>query len=213
MNEFWLKKWESKEIGFHQNRVHNLLTKYKDFFSSPSTNKDCILVPLCGKSLDLIYLASLGLNVVGVELSSLACEEFFSENNIEFNKIQKSHWVEYTSSQITIICGDIFEIDFSKYQFHYLYDRASLIALNTSLRHKYISLIKKLKIANQFIITLEFNDSLSGPPFSISDKDIAQYYGVEYSIETKEIIDLPLEVHKDKITTLKENLFYLRLKN
>lgn len=212
MNEFWLNKWESKEIGFHQNRVHNLLSKYKDFFSSASSSKDYILVPLCGKSLDLIYLASLGLNVVGVELSSIACEEFFSENKIEFSKTQKSYWIEYTSSQITIICGDIFEIDFSQYQFHYLYDRASLIALNTNLRAKYISLIKKLKVSNQLIITLEF-DSESGPPFSISDKDITLYYGDEYSIETKEIIDLPIEVHKDKITTLKENLFYLRLKN
>lgn len=36
-----------------------------------------VFVPLCGKSLDIGYLASLGYRVVGVELSELAVEQLF----------------------------------------------------------------------------------------------------------------------------------------
>ena len=44
-----------------------------------------VLVPLCGKSLDLIHLHSLGHNVIGVEWIEQACLEFFSENKIEYS--------------------------------------------------------------------------------------------------------------------------------
>ncbi len=43
-----------------------------------------ILVPLCGKSLDLHWLYQHGHSVVGVELSGLAAKQFFEENGIQY---------------------------------------------------------------------------------------------------------------------------------
>ncbi len=47
-----------------------------------------IFLPLCGKSLDIPYLASLGLDVVGVEFVQDAIEQFFNENSITFTMKQ-----------------------------------------------------------------------------------------------------------------------------
>lgn len=41
--------------------------------------------PLCGKALDMAWLASLGHFIVGVEFTKEAIEDFFKENNISFN--------------------------------------------------------------------------------------------------------------------------------
>ena len=40
-------------------------------------------MPLCGKSLDLTWLAAQGLRVTGVELSHIAVEAFFPEQQLE----------------------------------------------------------------------------------------------------------------------------------
>ena len=48
------------------------------------------LVPLCGKSIDLVYLYEQGFQVIGCECSELACEQFFSENKIPFVKTKVS---------------------------------------------------------------------------------------------------------------------------
>lgn len=216
MSEFWLNKWKDKQIGFHQQDIHYFLKKYaSELLSSglnTEKNRPQVFVPLCGKSLDLIYLASLGFNVIGVELSDIACEDFFKENGLSFKKETQRTITTYISQNITILCGDIFEVDFSHFSFSLIYDRASLIALAPELRGRYVLLLKDLRVKNQIIITLEFDNKLAGPPFSISLDDVRNYYGQEFDIELIEDNELDLEVHRDKISSLKENLFYLTIK-
>ena len=43
-------------------------------------------LPLCGKSVDLVYLYEQGLKVIGCECSEVACEQLFTENKIPFNR-------------------------------------------------------------------------------------------------------------------------------
>lgn len=43
-----------------------------------------ILVTMCGKSLDLLWLCSRGHSVTGVELSSVAVDQLFKENTIPY---------------------------------------------------------------------------------------------------------------------------------
>jgi hypothetical protein len=70
--KFWLERWEQKEIGFHKKEVHPGLLFAQNQLNLMS-GQIC-LVPLCGKSLDLLWFARQGLKVVGVELSSIACK-------------------------------------------------------------------------------------------------------------------------------------------
>ena len=78
--DFWLERWRDGHTRFHQNRVTPLLQKYWPTLSLPSGSR--VLVPLCGKSLDLIWLAQQGHRVLGVELSPLAVDQFFAENDL-----------------------------------------------------------------------------------------------------------------------------------
>ena len=72
--EFWLKRWQDRwQIGFHQSEPEPLLT---EFFPKAAPGSK-VFVPLCGKSLDMVWLAQQGYQVVGVEPSALACFELF----------------------------------------------------------------------------------------------------------------------------------------
>jgi thiopurine S-methyltransferase len=42
------------------------------------------LFPLCGKAVDIAWLASMGHTVVGIEFVENAIEQFFQEQNIKF---------------------------------------------------------------------------------------------------------------------------------
>ncbi len=54
--EFWHNKWAANQIGFHLEDVNPLLIR---FWSETAPKRDDkVLVPLCGKSEDLVWLAN-----------------------------------------------------------------------------------------------------------------------------------------------------------
>ncbi len=79
-SEFWHKKWASNQIGFHLEDVNPLLIRYWDR-TNPRAS-DNVLVPLCGKSEDLIWLAAKHDAVQGIEISDIAVRSFFAEHFI-----------------------------------------------------------------------------------------------------------------------------------
>jgi len=78
--EFWHKRWQEKRTGFHQSEVNPLLIKHFSALRLPIGSR--VLVPLCGKSVDMMWLVNEGYNVVGVELVETAVQDFFTEQNI-----------------------------------------------------------------------------------------------------------------------------------
>ena len=76
--EYWLERWRQEEIGFHQSEINPYLRQYwPDLQVAPGKQ---VFIPLCGKSRDMIWLREQNLSVLGVELSPLAVEAFFKEN-------------------------------------------------------------------------------------------------------------------------------------
>ena len=63
--EFWKDRWENNNIGFHRESVNPLLKN--NFTRLALQQGEKILVPLCGKSLDLTWLASQGFKIDGIE--------------------------------------------------------------------------------------------------------------------------------------------------
>ena len=212
--DFWLGKWEQKQIGFHRQKPHELLIKHwSQFTSSMSPANDSIFVPLCGKSKDMLYLKEQGFHVIGCELSEVACIEFFKENEIEYSVTRAKDFQIFKSDNIKIYQGDIFKIleceDWNA-KVDFVYDRASLIALPHDMRVKYSDVLKKIKAQGIFLITIEFDNNELGPPFSITEEDVMTYLGHDYKITFKAKEKLPLEVHSDKISFLFENIFFLQ---
>ena len=96
-------------------------------------------MPLCGKSLDMVWLAAQGHEVLGVELAPLAVEQFFAENELRPVIHESSYGRHYVAGNIEIICGDIYNLD-ARILSHCVgaYDRAALVALPESMRASYV---------------------------------------------------------------------------
>lgn len=182
--DFWHSRWENNLTGFHLDEVNPYLKAYWPDLDVPEKSR--IFVPLCGKSVDLIWLAEQGHEVVGIELSKLAAEAFFSENNlvVERHKIGKLEL--WKSEKISLYCGDIFDLTTDILgAVDAVYDRASLIALPPVMRQGYAAkLVELAQSAPILLVTLDYEQSkMDGPPFSVSKDEVMALYQAKYQIK------------------------------
>ncbi|MEI8611912.1 thiopurine S-methyltransferase [Enterovibrio sp. Hal110] len=166
--EFWHGRWAENRIGFHLTETNPLLVKYWPALSP--TRDQSVLVPMCGKSVDLSWLASNHNNVVGVELSDIAVRGFFAEHLYTplVTQISGSHKL-YEFDELSVYSGDFFTAPLSTYPL--IYDRAALIAMPESLREQYVSHLLSLLASGGkiLLVTLDYpQDEMSGPPFSVN---------------------------------------------
>lgn len=182
--EYWKNKWENKEIAFHDDFANPLLMKY--FSQLKLKAGDTVFVPLCGKTIDMTWFASQGLNVVGVELSPIACVEFFEAQQINPNIIRHEFFTIYEFQNIKLYCGDIFNLKKNDLPtISAIYDWKALVALPKEVRVKYVSHLLSctgVKL-NFLLLTLETKEEIVGPPFSVSDNEIQQHFGSLVKIE------------------------------
>ncbi|MCI2807463.1 thiopurine S-methyltransferase [Eoetvoesiella caeni] len=171
---FWLERWREGRTGFHQDSVTPLLPRYWPSLSvAPG---DLVLVPLCGKSKDMLWLAGQGHRVLGVELSPLAVRQFFSENHLQPKVHASALGEHYVAGDIEIICGDIFALDQATMaQCAGVYDRAALIALPRPMRPAYVEHVyaRLPPPCRGLLITLDYpQDQMEGPPFSVGADEV-----------------------------------------
>ncbi|MGB5606718.1 MAG: thiopurine S-methyltransferase [Gammaproteobacteria bacterium] len=184
--EFWHERWLAGQIGFHQQEINPYLIRYWPALGLPEGTR--ILAPLCGKSRDMTWLLEQGCHVVGVEVSRLAVEAFFSENNLTPTLRQEDGCVRYTSTGIELLCGDFFTLTRDHIgRIEGVYDRASLIALPPALRPRYAAHLAALLDTgiNCLLITLDYNQlEMAGPPFAVSANEVARLFGRHFTIES-----------------------------
>ena len=175
-HSFWFEKWRKAEIGFHQLKPHSALKKH-----FPTLNPgSAVLVPLCGKSKDMLWLQDQGYIVIGIELVEQAVLDFFKENNLEFTSKEDGAFTHFYADNLHLISGDFFALDPAKLpRFDALYDRAALVALPQTMRQGYADKCKTMLKSNAsiFLISFSYDTSvMQGPPFSISESEIEQYW-------------------------------------
>ncbi len=78
---FWQRCWSRQQIGFHQGKVNRMLEKHLEALRL--RKNDRILVPLCGKAVDMLWLHKHGYRVLGVELVEAAVQDFFAEWGVQ----------------------------------------------------------------------------------------------------------------------------------
>jgi len=181
---FWHKRWEKNEIGFHQSAVNVLLSDHFSGLSLPQTS--CVFVPLCGKTRDIAWLLSQGHRVVGVELSKLAVEELFVDLGVAPKISVQGELLRYSAPGLEIFVGDIFELSGDLLgRVDAIYDRAALVAFPTEMRGRYGAHVAAItQLAPQFLICFEYDQAvMNGPPFSIDRQKVHDVYGVHYQIE------------------------------
>jgi thiopurine S-methyltransferase len=182
--DFWLERWRLGQIGFHQPTVDRLLEKHWQDLKVP---RGRVLVPLCGKSLDLLWLRSQGYSVSGVELSAVALEAFCMENGIPAQRRKLAEFDVYESSQLQLLCGDFFALTPALIS-HVaaVYDRAALISWAPPLRAAYATHLASLldRGTEMLLIALEYPPGeMNGPPFPITADDVEVLYSPNFSIK------------------------------
>ncbi|MGZ3787820.1 MAG: thiopurine S-methyltransferase [Bacteriovorax sp.] len=180
--KFWNDRWMNNQIGFHQMRPHKSLV---EFYHHLAPYKK-IFVPLCGKSLDMIFLRDKGHEVVGVEFSELAVLSFFGENNLVFEKKQVPHFTLYESTGIKIYQGDFFHLESSDLsEVEAVYDRASMVAFNYEERVRYSKHLKGIALDLKVMLSplLDYGKiEESGPPYSVTEAELRDLYGDEFDL-------------------------------
>jgi thiopurine S-methyltransferase len=215
--EFWLERWKKEEIGFHQNETNPYLSQYWQGLHLAPGGK--VFVPLCGKSLDMLWLRKQGHAVLGIELSPLAVESFFKENGYALQHATRHPFECYEADDIRILCGDFFNLKKEDMaQVGAVYDRASLVALPPAMRERYARhLVSILPAATQILlITFDYPQAeMSGPPFAVSVDEVAALYRDHAEVRLLSQLDTLAQNPRFRergLSRMQENIFLLTMK-
>jgi thiopurine S-methyltransferase len=206
--EDWLGRWAEGRIGWHEADGNAGLKAYWPL----AGGHERVLVPLCGKSPDLIWLAQRGHEVVGVELSQIAVRDFFSESGLEYEFDGGDRLDRFTASELplTLYCGNYF--DFGTRPCDALYDRGALVALPPDARPRYVAHTDSLlrPDAVRLIVTLEYDQAIvDGPPFAVLPDELGRYWqGLRRVAEVDDIDSCPPKFRAAGLTDIKE-VFWL----
>lgn len=183
--DFWHRRWEKKEIGFHEEEGNHLLKRYIKSFNIASG--DVIFVPLCGKTKDIAWLLSHGYKIVAVELNENAVQQLFAELG-SFPQIEQiGLFKRYYIRDLNVFVGDFFALNRDMLgNVALIYDRAALVALPAGMREQYSHhLVEITDNADQLLICYQYDQTLfNGPPFSVEYEYIKAYYHDRYVIES-----------------------------
>ena len=211
---FWHQKWQSNEIGFNQPQPNQLMQRY--FPTSHLKPGDRIFVPLCGKSIDMLWLAGQGYKVIGIEISELACKAFFQENKIRVKITEAGDFIVYTSPEITLLTGDFFKLDTNHLgKIDAVYDRAALIALPAEVRQLYSAHLAQLvapETKMMLIATSYDQTAMQGPPFSVDEKEVRALFGSHFDIKqlySKPVSEVPAHLQDRGLQQATEQVYYL----
>lgn len=182
--EFWHKRWHDNQIGFHLPQPHALLSQYIQTLDLPKSST--VLVPLCGKTVDIGFLLQHGYSVIGIELSEVAVKALFNALKFTPTITQQGALKCYQSEQLTVYVGDIFDLNADLLEsVDWIYDRAALVALPLPMREQYAKHIMGLSnCAPQLLVTIEYDQQLlKGPPFAINQEMVSQHYQQAYALQ------------------------------
>lgn len=172
--DFWHQRWQDNRIGFHMEKPLPLLLKHWPALALPAGSR--VFVPLCGKSVDMAWLAGRGHRVLGVELSELAVRQFFQERGLAPRVRETGDGIHYSAGPYELICGDAFALDADALAgCSAVYDRAALIALPPALRQRYAQTAWRRLPAgcSGLLVTLEYpQEQKDGPPFSVAEAEV-----------------------------------------
>ena len=210
---FWHRKWADNQIGFHQAEASPYLQRYWPALGLAAGSR--VLVPLCGKSLDLAWLAGQGHRVLGVELSRRAVEDFFLEHGLAAQVSQQGAFEVWRSGDVELWCGDIFALQAEDVaDCTGLYDRAALIALPAPMRERYCALLSTVMPVGGkgMLVALDYDQALlAGPPFSVGDAEVHQGFAgwrIE-ALEANELIEESPKFQQAGMASLLERVYRL----
>lgn len=183
---FWEDKWSSGQVNFDRSDANPLLT---EFFKELSLAQNArVLVPLCGRSVDMQWLMAQGFFVLGVEFYEPAARQFFELHGLVYEESMLGSFKVFSHEGITIFVGDFFALTKAMLgPIDGIYDRAALIALPDHMRRRYAQHIIDLsdEATKMLLVTTVYDQThMPGPPFSVNIEELISLYGHQFSLTT-----------------------------
>ena len=171
---FWETAWAERRIGFHQPEVNADLVSEAGWFLDDKPHR--VLVPLCGKTVDMAWMAARGHEVVGVELTEQGAGEFFADRGLTPTATPAGAFTALRAGGITLLRGDIFDLATAgEAPFDRIWDRAAMIALPPEVRRRYQDHMAALVGAGATMLlnVLEYDPTrMQGPPFTVTAAEV-----------------------------------------
>ncbi|AGK59491.1 thiopurine S-methyltransferase [Hyphomicrobium denitrificans 1NES1] len=212
---FWTERWKRREIGFHQPHIHEQLKRFWPTLGLPVAS--AVFVPLSGKSCDMIWLATQGHRVIGVELSEVAVQEFFKDGGQTPEVRSEGPFDVFSAGPFNLYRGDFFETPAEILKdIVAVYDRAALVALPPQLRARYAEKLTHIipQKALIFLVALDYPENeISGPPFSVTRSEVERLYGDTFDIqvlEARDGLEASGNLRRRGVTRLQETAYLLR---
>jgi len=204
----WVDVWQQNNIEFHEGHYNQDLLDYQHHLGNLQDKN--VFIPFCGKSQDMLWFQEQGANVIGIELSSIAVEAFFSKNHFDYrcHQSQNPPFMLFKRDRITLFCGDFFQLPPKNIKsIDIVYDRGALVALPKETRLLYVNKLTTLIPSGCYVVlnTIEFNTANeASPPYSVSPKEIQTLYSKDYKIQL---------LHHEKNATVPTHLKSRHLRN
>ncbi|MBA1148183.1 thiopurine S-methyltransferase [Ectothiorhodospiraceae bacterium WFHF3C12] len=190
--DFWNERWEKGETGWHEGRPNPYLVQHWERLALPPGST--VLVPLCGKSVDLLWLRERGAHAVGVELSGIAVRDFAEESGLTLNARRDGALTRHFTGGLELWEGDIFDLSPGQLPaIDAVFDRAALMALPSRMRGPYARQLQRLApAARAMLIVTTYSPQASDerPPFSVDADEIRAHFGETYRVEVLETKDI-----------------------
>ncbi len=179
--DFWAARWKEGRIGFHEGRTNAFLERHVGRLLTSAGAPRRVLVPLCGKTEDLAFLAAQGHEVIGIEAVEDAVRAFFTEHGLTPTvRPRGEHVREYSAPRLTLLCGDVFACTAEIVgPVDALYDRAAVIALPPDVRRRYVAHVRSLLAPGSrgLIVSVEYDTTkMEPPPFSVMTDELHELY-------------------------------------
>ena len=211
-NARWQQCWREQQTDFHQEEVNRLLTRFWRGLDLAYGSR--VFVPLCGKSLDMIWLAQQGHEVIGLELSPVAVRAFFRENRMQPSQRTVGEFTLWQSGRISILCGDYFSVSRADLgNIDVVYDRAALTALPEDIRRLYVAHLKLIlpSACKVFLLTVEDADEGETREVTLgASAEITSLYSEAFKIELAHVESVlePTPDHANGIARCSEHKVY-----
>jgi thiopurine S-methyltransferase len=170
-HDFWRERWAQGQLGFHRLDTNPMLERFWPALEAPQGR---VLVPLCGKSLDLDWLAGRGHEVVGVEFVAAAVDAYFAERAITPLRSDVDGVSTRHHAGVSLVIADFFRVRAEVTGVcDAVYDRGAFVAIAPEDRGRYVQTVRSLLRPGARVLLVNFAHDLgTGPPHSIAPEEI-----------------------------------------
>ncbi|TLF45953.1 thiopurine S-methyltransferase [Halomonas urmiana] len=181
MADDWLKRWHEGRIGFHRDHPHPALIRHWPALKVRAGTK--VLVPLCGKSLDMRWLANRDYPVLGIELAETAIEQFVAEGRGDVTRYHQDGFDVCRQGNLELWCGDFFHFHIDQAaEIGAFYDRAALIALPEATRQRYAFHLAQLMPPGARGLLISLTRDPGGPPYSVDADEVHALFDPNFRV-------------------------------